>query len=300
MTCKARPQGDYIAQYAQEVEAIRPRRFAMLPVLWEILFKIIFVSATLFWLDCRLALLTLFLLTTPLYLPKLMEKRVQNAQTNYLKAAQACLADINDWLAGFETIKNFSIERVILARFDKANRKTKEKLLRDARLGAAAQLITTLMSYLSYFAVLVCAAWLVLNGTFTAGDFFVAMGMIDQLSYPLISLAEIIRQLTAVKPICDALEAFITQGAAPSGDSLEGFRREIRFRNVSFGYEGKPPVLRNFNWTVRRGGRYLLKGPSGCGKTTAVNLLLRYFDARAGVFASTASRSARWEAPTAA
>jgi hypothetical protein len=33
------------------------------------------------------------------------------------------------------------------------------------------------------------------KGDFSAGDFFVAIGMIDQLSYPLISLAERIEDL---------------------------------------------------------------------------------------------------------
>lgn len=79
------------------------------------------------------------------------------------------------------------------------------RLLKDTALGAVSQLITTLISYLSYFVVLVCAVWLVLQGDFTAGNFFVAIGMIDQLSYPLLSLAEIIRQLIAIRPACDSV-----------------------------------------------------------------------------------------------
>lgn len=41
-------------------------------------------------------------------------------------------------------------------------------------------------------------------------------------------------------------------------------------------------MLNNLNFLAKKGGRYLIKGPSGCGKTTAVNLLLRYYDATAG------------------
>ena len=114
------------------------------------------------------------------------------------------------------------------------------KLLRDMTLGAVSQLITTLISYLSYFVVLICATWLVLQGDFSAGNFFVAIGMIDQLSYPLIELV-----------------------------------REIRYRNVSFAYPDEKPVLENFSFQAQKGRRYLIKGPSGCGKTTAINLLLR-------------------------
>ena len=281
---RQRPQGEYLAKYTTEADVIQDRRFKMLPMLWEILFKILFVSAALFLLDVRIALLTLALLTTPLYLPKLIEKPLQNAQSAQLKAAEAALACLNDWLNGFEIIKNFSAEQSVLQRFDVLNRRAAEKACRNATLGAASQLVTALMSYLSYFAVLLCAAWLVLRGDFSAGDFFVAIGMIDQLSYPLISLAGILRQLVAVRPACRAMEQFIAGGKADkAGGPLSAVSCHIRFRQVGFTYPGASrPVLQGLDFTIQKGCRYLLQGPSGCGKTTAINLLLRYYDADAG------------------
>lgn len=151
-------QGEYISRYINEADAIRSSRFELLPLLWEILFKITLVSAALFALDWQLAILTLALLTTPLYVPKLIEKPLQQAQSDYLKAVEQALARVTDWLSGFEIVKNFSIEGPIIRQFGGVNRAAMEKLLRNRRLGAASQLLTTLISYLSYFAVLVCAA----------------------------------------------------------------------------------------------------------------------------------------------
>ena len=279
---KNQPQGAYLAKLTSEAEVIQERRFRMLPLFWEILFRIILVSGALFILDWRIALITIALLTMPLYLPKLIEKRLQKAQNDALKAAEENLAKVTDWLAGFEIIKNFSIEGSIIERFRAVNNNAMEKQLQEARLGAVAQIITTLMSYLSYFIVLACAAWLVLEGQFSAGDFFVAIGMIDQLSYPLISLAGIIRQLIAIRPACDAMAEFLR--AADAGTAGEGMvlESEIRFRGVSFAYDPGRQILQDFDLTVEKGKRYLLKGPSGCGKTTAVNLLLGYYDVTGG------------------
>lgn len=280
---KERPQGEYLAKYTNEADMIKERHFNMLPMLWEILFKIIFVSAALFVLDWRIALITIALLTTPLYVPKIIEKRLQKAQSDYIHAVEDNLAKVNDWLSGFEIIKNYSIERKIMGRFQVVHDKSMEKLLRDTQLGNIAQLITTLISYLSYFIVLVCAAWLVLKGDFSAGDFFIAIGMIDQLSYPLISLAGITRQLIAIKPACESMESFLevpetTQTVA----TLKSIQSNIHFKDVTFSYENGSAVLERFNLTIQKGKRYLLKGPSGCGKTTAVNLLLRYYDVTSG------------------
>lgn len=283
VTYKEKPQGEYVAKYTNEADMIKSRYFQMLPLFWEILLKIIFVSLALFILDWRIALITILLLTTPLYVPKLIEKRLQKAQTEYLKTVEENLAKVNDWLSGFEIIKNFSIERQILLRFDESNTLSMDKLLCDTILGATAQLITTLISYLSYFIVLACSIWLVLSREFSAGDFFVAIGMIDQLSYPLISLAEIIRQFIAIRPSCRALERFVLQSKKDAdGKSLSGIEKEIRYDSVSFGYTDDRLLLQDFNFRLEKGKKYLIKGPSGCGKTTAVNLILRYFDVTSG------------------
>lgn len=280
---KAKPQGEYIAKFTAEAEAIRDRRFRMKPYLWEILFKIILVAAALFRLDWRIAIITIGLLTTPLYIPKLIEKRLQRVQTAYLEAMEASLTRVTDWLSGFEIIKNFSAEDCIRSRFRETDADAMDKLGRDNRLGAVSQLITTLISYLSYYIVLVVSGWLVLKGDFSAGDFFIAIGMIDQLSWPLISLANIIRQLIAVRPVCSGMANFLREApGVRSAPSPAALRSDIRFREVSFSYDSQRPILDRFSLRVERGEKCLLKGPSGCGKTTAVNLLLRYYDAAGG------------------
>ena len=280
---KARPQGEYIAKLTSEADAVRDRRFRMLPMLFDILSKILFVSAALFLLDWRLALITIALLTTPLYIPKLIEKRLQKAQTEYLQAVEESMAKVNDWLHGFEIIKNFAVEKQILSKFDASNDLVADKLQKDSLLSAVSQLITTLISYLSYFIVLAFAAWLVLRGKFTAGSFFVAIGMIDQLSYPLISLAEIIRKLVAIRPTCRAMEKFIAKSMDETDEKpLQAIQQGIEYRDVSFAYPDGPSILHHFDLSALLGQKILIKGPSGCGKTTAVTLLLRYYEVNDG------------------
>lgn len=278
---RERPQGEYIAKYTNEADAIKERRFGMLPVFWDITGKIAFVSAALFILDWRVALITIALLTTPLYAPKIIEKKLQKAQLDHIRAVETNLTRVNDWLAGFEIIKNYSIENKIMERFKAANEGAMEKLLVDTQLSAIAQLISTLISYLSYFTLLVIATWLVLNGDFTAGDFFIAIGMIDQLSYPLISLAGVIRQLLAIKPTCTAMEDFL----ATPPTVMKGVKRlnsGVRFLKVTFAYPGQPAIFDQFSLWIEKDKRYLVQGPSGSGKTTLINLLLGYYVADVG------------------
>jgi ATP-binding cassette, subfamily B, bacterial MsbA len=57
---------------------------------------------------------------------------------------------------------------------------------------------------------------------------------------------------------------------------------DIRFENVSFGYDPENQVLKNFSLHVKPGELVALIGPSGGGKTTIVNLLLRFYAPTSG------------------
>jgi ATP-binding cassette subfamily B protein len=96
--------------------------------------------------------------------------------------------------------------------------------------------------------------------------------MIDQLSYPLISLAGITRQLIAIRPACQMMETFL-EGTKPlqEANRADTFNQCIQFDGVDFAYDASAPILSGLNLTIEKGKRYLLQGPSGCGKTTAVN-----------------------------
>jgi ATP-binding cassette subfamily B protein len=54
------------------------------------------------------------------------------------------------------------------------------------------------------------------------------------------------------------------------------------FRDVTFAYPDREPVLRDFNLTIPAGSTVGLVGSTGSGKTTLVNLLLRFYQPQKG------------------
>jgi ABC-type multidrug transport system fused ATPase/permease subunit len=59
--------------------------------------------------------------------------------------------------------------------------------------------------------------------------------------------------------------------------------REIRFRNLTFGYPGNDrPVLAGFDLTVPAGSSLAIVGQNGAGKTTLAKLLCRLYDPQGG------------------
>jgi ATP-binding cassette subfamily F protein 3 len=61
-----------------------------------------------------------------------------------------------------------------------------------------------------------------------------------------------------------------------------GGKEMIRARSLSVGYDGKPALFSNFDWTLFRGDRVGIVGPNGAGKTSLVRVLLGKTKPRAG------------------
>jgi ATP-binding cassette, subfamily B, bacterial len=61
------------------------------------------------------------------------------------------------------------------------------------------------------------------------------------------------------------------------------FRGKIEFRELSFGYTSKQPVLQSINLTIEPRQTVAIVGRSGAGKSTLTKLLYRYFEPDSGV-----------------
>jgi len=64
-----------------------------------------------------------------------------------------------------------------------------------------------------------------------------------------------------------------------SGIDLSG---DIVFKNVSFAYGSRPPIIDNFNLMIPAGKKVALVGESGAGKSTLVKMLLKFVDVNEG------------------
>jgi ABC-type multidrug transport system fused ATPase/permease subunit len=278
------PDGEYLATYTDQFTKIQKQHIENIIWMFEISIKALTISAALFFLDWRLALVTLFLLTTPLYVPKLVEKHLQKAQKESAKVFEAHLAKFVDWLKGFELIKNFNIENKIVGKFRQSNARVFDADYRRQILNYRSWLISSSLSYLSHFIIIAIAAWLVLRGDFSAGRFFIAVGLIDQLSMPILALSMYLQEFTAVKPIREAIETFLAfEPVSTANNTLDPERDvQVSFDHLSFAYDEKKMILSNFNLNAKSPSRLLLTGPNGSGKSTATSLLLNYYPPKQG------------------
>ena len=268
-------QGEVLAGYTDQIDTVYRQLFQNFPLLAEIILKILIVSTMLFILDARIALLTLLLATTPLYIPKLVQKHLEKAQKAHTEAFARHLGRVTEWLSSLMVIQNYMAQSPILSRFNTSNLQVRQKHLDMLKLNYLSSTVSTCLSYLSHFVILAYAAWLVASGSFSAGDFFIAVGMIDQMSWPILGITHYLQEMIAARPILRSLLAEMASRPAPEATPIPlPAVNQICAQKAAFSYPDSPPLFSGLSFQVQSGQKCLITGKSGGGKTTLMGLLL--------------------------
>jgi ATP-binding cassette subfamily B protein/subfamily B ATP-binding cassette protein MsbA len=127
----------------------------------------------------------------------------------------------------------------------------------------------------------------VLRGTLTLGSLLVIIAYLESVYGPLSAIAHtagsLQEALASARRVRRTLDTTPEVVPGPGAGRLPGrLRGHVVFDRVSFGYDGHPDVLRDISFEARPGQTVALVGLTGSGKTTAVSLIPRFYDPRAG------------------
>ncbi|MBM6699714.1 ABC transporter ATP-binding protein [Bifidobacterium pullorum subsp. saeculare] len=88
---------------------------------------------------------------------------------------------------------------------------------------------------------------------------------------------------SALSPKAAEVAAKAREQAVTSPDGrLTLLRGDVRFTDVTFGYNPDKPVLHDITWFAKPGQKIALVGATGAGKTTVTNLINRFYDVQQG------------------
>ena len=128
-------------------------------------------------------------------------------------------------------------------------------------------------------------AYLDLNRGMKVGTITIAVSYYASLKSGTMTLVEdyfsIQNRLTIIGRLQKLLERPVEKDM-PQAKDIQFSSFEIKFRNVTFGYQGKEPILNNLSFCLKSGEKLALVGESGCGKSTIAYLILGFYQPNSG------------------
>jgi ATP-binding cassette subfamily B multidrug efflux pump len=203
-------------------------------------------------------------------------------------------AHMEEFITGHEVIKAFGRQAQAADVVARSNERLARAATRAQYSAGVVQPLMVLMSNLSYIAVAVVGALQVIAGSMTIGGIqaFIQFsrlftqpvgqigGMLNLMQSCAASAARVFALLDTQEEPADAPSPAAGAPAAPDTQGREG---RIVFDNVTFGYAGAAPAVRNLSFTVEPGRTVAVVGHTGAGKSTVINLLLRFCEPDSGL-----------------
>lgn len=276
--------GDLIQRCSSDVETVRIFLAGQIVEIARTVIMVATVAPVLFWLDARLAMVSLSMMPLIFFFAFRFFTRVKDLFQKRDEAEAAMSARLQENLTGIRVVRAFSRQDYEIERFAQTNKSFRDH---DQRLNVAMANFWTLSDLLSMTQmgiVLIAGAYWVMTGDIGVGTLFAFYTYVGMVIWPIRHLGRVLQDIGKAIVALGRLNHILEEPEESSHEQEpnNAIRGDIRISGLNFGFESQENVLKDINLHIRAGETVAILGPPGCGKTTLVQLLMRLYDYHEG------------------
>lgn len=277
--------GDLMNRITEDVSRVRMYVGPALMYSVNLLFTIVFVTATMYSLDRELMLYVLIPLPLLSFLIYFINERIEKASTSIQSKLSDLTTDAQETYSGIRVVQAYNREDEMYKHFDRESEDYKYKQLNLAKIDAIYFPIMGLLIGVSIIIVVYIGGIHVGNKTIEPGVLAAFLGYVNMLMWPVSSLgwtASLIQRAAASQK---RINEFLKQEPAiQNGKALEKtIHGNLVFDDVYFTYPDTGiQALKGVSFRVKSGERIAIIGRTGSGKSTIADLIMRMYDVTTG------------------
>ncbi|MCB2227483.1 MAG: ABC transporter ATP-binding protein/permease [Desulfarculaceae bacterium] len=276
------PVGKLVTRLTNDVQNLNEMFSSALVSLFQDFFVISGIVVVLLWLDFKLALVCLALTPVVGGLAWAFSRLARDA----FRRLQGHLGRINSWLGetldGLAVVKLFRAEAAGRTEFKRFNDGYFAAGMRQVKVFAVFLPLTELLSSLAMGLIIFYGGGRVVQDQLSLGTLVAFIAYMQMFFRPVRDMAEKYNIMQAAmasgERIFHLLDNQQTLPAPRQAAPPEAGPGEVRFTDVTFGYEPQRPVLNEVSFSIPPGQAWAVVGPTGAGKTSLVNLIMRLYD----------------------
>jgi len=236
-----------------------------------------------FILNVKLALLAVAILPIAVGLAWLLGRLSRTAYRRVLSSTGGLTSRIQENLSGIKVIKSFVQEEKAAKEFEAVQNGTVDASLEAIRISASYQPIVLYTRIIGTALILWFGTLMVINSEITLGTLVAFIEYQFAYFNPLMDLIAVYDQyqsaMAAIERMFDLIDTNVEVEDQPLDkaaniDTIDN----LRFDDVTFGYDPKIPVINNISFTLETSKKLAIVGQTGAGKSTIINLLARFYD----------------------
>ncbi|BAY15980.1 ABC transporter, transmembrane region [Anabaenopsis circularis NIES-21] len=195
-------------------------------------------------------------------------------------------AKLEEDISSVREAQAFNRVQVNIQEFDILNAANRDANVEAVAITAAFLPSIDFLNTLATAGVLAFGGYLAVTGAATVGVVTSFLLYVQQFFRPIQILSQFYTQAQSAFAGLERIFLLLDEPAklqdAPDAEEMPAIQGEVRFENVTFGYNPEQLVLKGVNLHASPGQMIALVGSTGSGKTTIINLILRFYDVSGG------------------
>ncbi len=248
----------------------------------------------------------------------LVTKAIASRSGRFFKARQDSVGKVNGYIEemieGQKVVKVFCHEDAVNSRFDELNEQLRKNTAAASTLASIMGPLMNNLSHVTYAIIAASGGLFGVAGIIDIGTLGAFLQYTRSFSMPISEISQQANNVLSALAGAERIFALLDESAEedegrivmvnarmneegqleeckertemwawkkPDGELIR-VRGDVRFKDVTFSYDGKVDVLKNVSLYAKPGQKIAFVGSTGAGKTTITNLINRFYDIQQG------------------
>ncbi len=286
-------KGDLLLRLVNDVENVQTGLVSGFAAFYDGIISILITLVFMFTLNWILGLVVVGLTPISIFVSRFVSK-FNSKHFRKQRSAQGMVnAFASESLTNSEAVATLNIAKDRIDQFDELSDEFRKSTFK-ANLGASTiNPSTRLVNALINGALVLIGAILIIENprnlglsAFAVGDLSAFLTYASSYMQPFNEISNVVSEidyaLASFQRIDETIHGKkdINQGK----EVLAGSINDLQAKDITFSYDGKRDIIKDFSLDIYKGHKIAFVGPTGCGKTTLINLLMRFYDPQRGAF----------------
>ena len=253
-------------------------------------FTIIFTIISMLILNVKLSLLIFIFIGISSIATNYVSKLSQRYYAYNFNAMGQLSGKIEEVYSGNNIIKIFNKQNDVIEEVTELNKKQFEANKRAQFVDFAIYPTIRFLNQLGFVVTAIVGGIMTINGQISLGGIQAFLQYVNQVSEPITQASYVIMSLQSAIAGAERVFELLDEEEEIADSKLNESlldkcpisKGKVEFKNVKFGYTDEKTLIKNLNLQVNPNEMVAIVGPTGGGKTTLINLIMRFYELKAG------------------